>query len=156
MCSSHTGSCSGSVVNILTENQIPIFSDGYHASGNQNSISMFLLANSIPLAKSACKAPAQVSDHLFQAASSILQHSPIEGVPDSLGKIRRGAPALNTAQSSMLSGLNKTVTEPAILVHSTSAQCAGGVEIPPKSSPCDQRTKKLQVSSCRHVPLWFL
>jgi hypothetical protein len=70
MRSSLTGSGSGSVVNILTENQIPIFSDGYHPSGNQNSISMFLLANSIPLAKSACKAPAQVSDHLFQAASS--------------------------------------------------------------------------------------
>ena len=55
MRSSLTGSRSGSVVNILTENQIPIFSDGNHASGNQNSISMFLLANSIPLAKSACK-----------------------------------------------------------------------------------------------------
>jgi hypothetical protein len=74
--------------------------------GNQNSISMFLLANSIPLAKSACKAPAKVSDHLFQATSSMLQHSPIEGAPDSSCKIRRVAPALNAAQSPMFSGLN--------------------------------------------------
>ena len=88
MRSSLTRSRSGSVVSILTENQIPIFNDGYHASGNQNAISMFLLANSIPLAKSACKVPAQVSDHLFQVASSILQHSPIEWTPESSGKIK--------------------------------------------------------------------
>ena len=31
MRSSLTGSCSCSVVNILTENQIPICSEGYHA-----------------------------------------------------------------------------------------------------------------------------
>jgi hypothetical protein len=61
---------------------------------------------------SARKTPAQVSDHLFQTASSIIQRSPIKGAPDSSGKIRRVAPAFNAAQTSMFSELKKTVTEP--------------------------------------------
>ncbi len=51
-------------------------------------MSIFLLVNSIPLTTSARKTPAQVSDHLFQTASLIIQRSPIEWTPESSGKIK--------------------------------------------------------------------
>ena len=55
----------------------------------------FLLVNSIPLATSACKSPAQVSVHLCPAASSMIQHSPIAGGPEWQDKIKQVVDALH-------------------------------------------------------------
>jgi len=82
MPSSLTGPRSGSVANILTENQIPYEAKDVKRDETGISIVIVLLVNSIPLATSACKAPAQVSVHLCPVASSMIQHSPIAGEPE--------------------------------------------------------------------------
>jgi hypothetical protein len=64
---------------------------------------MFLLVNSIPFATSACKVPAQVLVRLCPAASSMIQHSLIEGEPEWSDKIKQvaGAPtSFSTARDS--------------------------------------------------------
>jgi hypothetical protein len=156
MCSSLTGSRFGSVVNFLTENQIPIYSA---TDITRQETRIQFRCSCWPIAYLSLSLPARLQPRFqticfkWPLRSSSTRRSKGTRL---VGQNKEGCACPQHTQSSMFSGLIKTVTEPAILVHSTSAQCAGGVEVPPKSSPCDQRTKKPQVSSCRHVPLWFL